>query len=165
MKNGIQQTYYAGPDTGVKYYYYVCAYKIKPQHGYIYDADEVSSQSAKYIVSGKSKPATAEIKEDKPAKPVISKISCKSKTVSVTIKGSVKADGYEIVRSTNKKKGFKVIGEAKGLSPVYKDKYNKKKNKLKKKKTYYYKVRSYTYNDDGSKVYSAYSTVKKVKFK
>ena len=165
MKNGIQQTYYAGPDTGVKYYYYVCAYKIKPQHGYIYDADEVSSQSAKYIVSGKSKPATAEIKEDKPDKPVISKISCKSKTVSVTIKGSVKADGYEIVRSTNKKKGFKVIGEAKGLSPVYKDKYNKKKNKLKKKKTYYYKVRSYTYNDDGSKVYSAYSTVKKVKFK
>ena len=165
MENGIQQTYYAGPDTGVKYYYYVRAYKLKPQHGYERDLESAGSSSDYYIVSGQSKAASAEIKEDKPAKPVISKISCKSKTVSVTIKGSVKADGYEIVRSTNKKKGFKAIGEAEGLNPVYKDKYNKKKNKLKKKKTYYYKVRSYTYNDDGSKVYSAYSTVKKVKFK
>ena len=58
-----------------------------------------------------------------------------------------------------------MIGEAKGASVTYKDKYNKKKNKLKKNKTYYYKVRSYVYNEDGSKVYSSYSTVKKVKFK
>ncbi|MBR3041176.1 MAG: hypothetical protein IKH94_00660, partial [Eubacterium sp.] len=60
---------------------------------------------------------------------------------------------------------FKSIGEITGVSPIYKDKYNKKKNKLKKGKTYYYKVRSFVYNDDGSKVYSAYSSVKKVKFK
>ena len=105
------------------------------------------------------------IKETKPAKPVLSKVSSKKKTVSVSIKGSVKADGYEIYRSTNKKKNFKSVGEITGPSPIYKDKYNKKKNKLKKGKTYYYKVRAFVYNDDGSKVYSAYSSVKKVKFK
>ena len=36
---------------------------------------------------------------------------------------------------------------------------------LKKGKTYYYRVRAYKYNDDGSKVYSKYSKVKAVKIK
>lgn len=160
IKNGMTQTMYAGPVSGTKYYYFVVAYKNKPQHGYIEENDE-----AAYYESAPSKAASATIKEVKPSKPVLAKVSSKKKTVSVTIKGSVKADGYEIYRSTKKKSGFKSIGEAKGISPVYKDKYNKKKNKLKKNKTYYYKVRSYVYNEDGSKVYSAYSTVKKVKFK
>ena len=160
-KNGIpNQTYYKGPDTGVKYYYYVVAYKNKPQYGYKGESGDVEAYS-----SGASKAASVTIKESKPAKPVLSKVSSKKKTVSVVIKGSVKADGYEIYRSTNKKKNFKSIGEITGVSPTYKDKYNKKKNKLKKGKTYYYKVRAYVYNDDGSKVYSAYSSVKKVKFK
>ncbi len=160
-KNGIaNQTFYAGPTTGVKYYYFVVAYKNKPQYGYV-----VESDSNYYYSSGASKAASATIKETKPAKPVLAKLSSKKKTVSVVIKGSVKADGYEVYRSTKKKSGFKMIGEAKGASVTYKDKYNKKKNKLKKNKTYYYKVRSYVYNEDGSKVYSSYSTVKKVKFK
>lgn len=160
-KNGIaNQTLYSGPASGVKYYYFVIAYKKKPQHGYATDNDDSDA-----LGGMPSKAATAMIKEAKPAKPVLSKVSSKKKTVSVSIKGSVKADGYEIYRSTNKKKNFKSVGEITGVSPIYKDKYNKKKNKLKKGKTYYYKVRSFVYNDDGSKVYSAYSSVKKVKFK
>ena len=159
--NGIaNQTLYSGPATGVKYYYFVIAYKKKPQHGYATDNDDSEA-----LGGMPSKAASAIIKESKPAKPVLSKVSSKKKTVSVSIKGSVKADGYEIYRSTNKKKNFKSIGEITGVSPIYKDKYNKKKNKLKKGKTYYYKVRAFVYNDDGSKVYSAYSSVKKVKFK
>ena len=165
-KNGIpDQIFYQGPVTGTKYYYFVVAYKLKPQHGYIPSDRSIEDKSGYVIESRASVGTSAMIKETKPAKPVLSSISSKKKTVSVSIKGSVKADGYEIYRSTNKKKNFKSVGEITGASPIYKDKYNKKKNKLKKGKTYYYKVRAFVYNEDGTKVYSAYSSVKKVKFK
>ena len=157
--NGVpNQIIYNGPQSGVKYYYFVVAYRNKPQNGYKYENGVASC-----FTSGCSKAASAMIKEAKPGKPVISKGVSKKKTVTLTIKGSAQADGYEIERSKKQKKGYKVIGEATGITVTYKDKYNKKKNKI--KGTYYYRVRSYVYNDDGSKVYSAYSKAKKVKVK
>ena len=66
------------------------------------------------------------------------------------------------VRLTHRKKVQKInLGAFRVLEITY----NKKKNKLKKGKIYYYKVRAFVYNEDGTKVYSAYSSVKKVKFK
>lgn len=164
--NGIDgQTLVAGPDTGVKYYYYVIAYKNNSQHEYVYDNDEAYYEGA-YYSSGCSKAASATIKETKPAKTSISKATSKSKSVTLTFKASKNADGYEIVRSTKKKSGYKVIGTVNDPTKLtYKDKYNKKTNKLKKGKSYYYKVRAFKYNDDGSKVYSSYSSPKKVKVK
>ncbi len=159
--NGYDEVLESGPDTGVKYYYYVIAYKNEPQHEYIYENGE-----ANYYASGASKSASATIKESKPAKTSISKISSKKKKVTITFKASKDADGYEIARSTKKKKGYKVIGTVNSPDTLkYVDKYNKKTNKIKKGKTYYYKVRAFKYNDDGTKVYSKYSSVKKVKVK
>ena len=62
-------------------------------------------------------------------------------------------------------KSFTTIKDVKNSTTVtYVDK-NSKKNVLKKGKIYYYRVRAYKYNDDGSKVYSGYSKVKAVKIK
>ena len=168
--NGYDEVYSWGPETGVKYYYYVVAYKNRPQYNYSYDNDEVYDDDYNYATgyyqSGDSKAASATIKESKPAKTSISKISSKKKNVTITFKASKDADGYEIARSTKKKKGYKVIGTVNSPDTLkYVDKYNKKTNKIKKGKTYYYKVRAFKYNADGSKVYSKYSSVKKVKVK
>ena len=155
--NGVpDQVFLNGPQSGVKYYYYVVAYKKYKQYGY-----STENSDADVYYSGDSKAASAMIVEAKPGKASISKGTSKKKTVTLTIKGSAKADGYEIERSKKQKKGYTVIGETTTTS--YKDKYNKKKNKI--KGTYYYRVRAFVYNDDGTKVYSAYSKAKKVKVK
>lgn len=160
--NGVTDIVLAdGPDTGVKYYYYVVACKKSDStNGYVYD-----NENASYYTSGASKAASATFKETKPAATSISKITSKSKKVTLKYKASKEADGYEIERSTSKKKGFEVIkdvNDAKTLTYVDK---NSKSNVLKKGKTYYYRVRAYKYNDDGSKVYAKYSKVKSVKVK
>ena len=67
--------------------------------------------------------------------------------------------GYEISRSTKKKKGYRKIKTAQKGSVVS---YTNKG--LTKKKKYYYKVRAYK-NVNGRKVYSSYSSVKSVKAK
>ncbi len=89
------------------------------------------------------------------AKPVV-KITKGKKCATITY-GKVKgAEGYEIYRSTKKKKGYKKVDTTKKVR--YKNK------KLKSKKTYYYKVRAYR-KVDGKKVYSSFSKVKSVKVK
>lgn len=163
-RNGIaNQTFYAGPDSGVKYYYYVVACKKSAEYSpYVKENGQYGTD----IESGESKAASATFKETKPAKTSITKATSKSKKVTLTYKASKNADGYEVQRSTSKKKGFKVIKNVtKPTTLTFTDKYNKKSNPIKKGKTYYYRVRAYRYNDDGSKVYASFSTVKAVKVK
>lgn len=164
--NGVTDIVLAdGPDTGVKYYYYVVACKKNTStDGYVYDNEEANWNDY-YYSSGASKAASATFNETKPAATSISKITSKSKKVTLKYKASKEADGYEIERSTSKKKGFEVIKDVNNAKTLtYVDK-NSKSNVLKKGKTYYYRVRAYKYNDDGSKVYAKYSKVKSVKVK
>ena len=67
------------------------------------------------------------------------------------------ADGYVVYRSVRKYSGFKAVKTIKKGSTV---KYVNKR--LKAKKRYYYKVRAYV-NVGGKRVYSSYSTVKRVR--
>lgn len=84
--------------------------------------------------------------------PVLSKVKYVSgKKVSVKWKKVTGAKGYEIFRSSSKKKGFKKLKSC--TKTGYTD-------KLTKKKTYYYKVRAYTIIGN-KKVYSSFSAVKK----
>lgn len=69
------------------------------------------------------------------------------------------ASGYQIYRSTKKSSGFKKVKTVtKGKTVSYTNK------KLKKGKYYYFKVRAYR-TVSGKKVYSAFSSVKRVKIK
>lgn len=169
--NGVNDIVLAdGPETGVTYYYVVVAYKkLASTDGYVYDNDDAGYYSTSYgnynYAFGCSKAASATFNETKPAATSISKITSKSKKVTLKYKASKEADGYEIERSTSKKKGFEVIKDVNNAKTLtYVDK-NSKSNVLKKGKTYYYRVRAYKYNDDGSKVYAKYSKVKSVKVK
>ncbi len=97
------------------------------------------------------------------AKPSLARPSVKLKAGKrkATVKWSkiAGAKGYVIYRSTKKSSGFRKIKTIKkGSTKTYTDK------KLKKGKKYYYKIRAYR-TVDGKKVYSSYSTVKKVKVK
>ena len=92
-----------------------------------------------------------------PAKPTGLKVkNVKKKTAKISWAQAVNAEGYEVFRSTKKKKGYKMVADVQTN--------NYKNKKLKKKKTYYYKVRSYNVVN-GQKVYSSFSTAKKVKIK
>lgn len=90
--------------------------------------------------------------------PVIT-LKAKKKAAVVSWQRIKGVNGYEIYRSTKKKKGYKKIKTAKKASIV---KYTNKK--LTKKKKYYYKIRAYKIVD-GKKVYSIYSSPKSVKAK
>lgn len=75
---------------------------------------------------------------------------------TITLNNVNYAEGYEIFRSTNKKKGFALVGEALELALTDEN--------VKVGTTYYYKVRAYaTVND--KKVYSGYSALKNIKTK
>ncbi len=92
-----------------------------------------------------------------PAKPTGLKVkNVKKKTAKISWAQAANAEGYEVFRSTKKKKGYKMVADVQTN--------NYKNKKLKKKKTYYYKVRSYNVVN-GQKVYSSFSTAKKVKIK
>lgn len=68
------------------------------------------------------------------------------------------ADGYEIYRSTNKKKNYKLVTTLDSETLTYND------TGLSENKTYYYKVRVYRTVDD-TKVYSSYSSILTAKTK
>lgn len=78
------------------------------------------------------------------------------KGVKLSYKKVSKASGYQIYRSTKKKKGYKKIATTKKLS------YND--TKAKKSKTYYYKVRAIK-KQNKKTIYGSYSAVVKVKKK
>lgn len=80
----------------------------------------------------------------------------KNKKAVITWKKVKNADGYQIYRATKKSGKFKKIKTVKGNRVV---KYTN--TKLKKNKKYYYKVRAYR-TVKGKKVYSAFSTTKKI---
>lgn len=100
---------------------------------------------------------TVTVKKPTPAKPTGFKAkNVKKRRVSLSWKRSANATGYVIYRSTKKTKGFKKVATVKKLS--YKSKM------LKKGKTYYFKIKAYNVQN-GKKVYSPFSIVKKVKIK
>lgn len=79
----------------------------------------------------------------------------------MTIKLSKKvknAKGYQMTYATNK-------AFTKGKKNVEMTSTSKTISKLKKGTTYYVKVRAYTKDSKGKKVYGSYSGVKKVKIK
>ncbi len=84
----------------------------------------------------------------------------KKGTLTATWKKDTKAKGYQLVVAQNSKftKGKKSV-------TISKNKTTKKTmKKLKSKKTYYVKIRAYKMSGK-TKVYGAYSKVKKVKVK
>lgn len=84
--------------------------------------------------------------------PVLSTVKYTAgKKVSIKWKRVTGAKGYEVFRSTKKKKGFRKLKTC--TKAVCTD-------KLSKKRTYYYKVRAYNIVN-GKKVYSGFSAVKK----
>ena len=97
----------------------------------------------------------------KPAKTSITGISnATAGKLVLTWKKSKGAKGYEIYRRTGTTGSYVRAAEIKSGSTV---KYTNKK--LKKGRTYYYRIRSYTYDKNGKKVYSGWSAVKSKKVK
>ncbi len=89
-----------------------------------------------------------------PGKSKLSKLKAKKKGVTFTFKPVAGATGYHIMRSANKKKGYKRIAIVKSGSKL--TVYNKK---LKKGKKYYYSVVAYT-TVKGTNYYGKYAKVK-----
>lgn len=88
-------------------------------------------------------------------KPAKATVAAKANTATVTIKEVAGAEGYQIQYSTSKKFTKKTTKSATTKKTSYKIK------KLKKKTTYYIRVRAYTLDENGKKVYSKWTTVKK----
>ncbi|MDO5292324.1 MAG: fibronectin type III domain-containing protein [bacterium] len=123
------------------------------------------------VVNGKKVYAAATTKSFKTAKTVkpgkVEGVSAKkaSKTsANISYKKAKNAAGYEIAYSTKKSSGFKKVS----VGNVSKTKISK----LKSKSTYYVKVRGFSYENKvvkgkvvKTKVYGAYSSVKKVSLK
>ena len=82
----------------------------------------------------------------------------KTKVLTITVGSVDKADGYEVYRSTNKTKGYKLVRTIPSDGALT---FN---NSSVKGYTYYYRVRSYVLVD-GKKVYSPFSGIKYVKSK
>ncbi|MFA9375111.1 MAG: leucine-rich repeat protein [Lachnotalea sp.] len=92
------------------------------------------------------------------SKKAVLSVKAGSKKATLTWDKVSSVSGYEIYMSTNKKSGYSKI---KTLSSK---KTNYTKKKLLKGKTYYFKIRTYK-KVAGVKLYSSYSSVKKVKVK
>lgn len=129
-------------DTGVKYYYAVCAYKKTAR-------TTVESASL-------SKPATVTTSAGKAS---IKKLTTKKGSVTVSINKVAGASSYDIYRSTSAKANtFKLVASTKKLA--YTDK------KVSKGKTYYYKVVAKGKTPIlGAQFESAKSASKKIKVK
>lgn len=97
----------------------------------------------------------------KPAKTSIIGISNRtSGKLVITWKKAKSADGYEIYRRAGTTNPYVRAAVIKSGSTT---KYTNAK--LKKGHTYYYRIRSYRYDENGRKIYSGWSTVKKQKVK
>lgn len=148
-----------GPQAGVKYYYYIMAYKIVDENYKAAEAaeDEISLTKYDAVSSyGYSKAATAIVTSAKVGKAAIKSVkSSKRKQVTVAIKKKVSgAIGYQIYRSAKKNKGYTLVGTTTKLS--YTDKTVKSGSK------YYYKVKAVSRNEAGIDIYSAFSSASKI---
>ena len=94
-----------------------------------------------------------------PAKPSVSVSSPLTKQVLVKLTKQEGTVGYEIYRSTRKNRGYKKIATLLDEESVY-----EYLDTTSKRKTYYYKVRTYTTVEE-TKVYSSYSSIKKIRSK
>lgn len=97
----------------------------------------------------------------KPAKTTITGISNKiAGKLVISWKKSKGAKGYEIYRRAGTTNSYVKAAVIQSGSTI---RYTNMK--LKKGHTYYYRIRSYTYDKNGEKVYSGWSTVKSQKVK
>lgn len=104
-------------------------------------------------------PYSADDLTAKPPKTSITGISNKTAgRLSLTWKKSKGAAGYEIYRRAGTTHPYV---RAKVIKSGSTTKYTN--TKLKKGQTYYYRIRSYRYDEKGRKIYSGWSTVKKQK--
>lgn len=106
-----------------------------------------------------TKPETAKPQSTKPAKTKIQKISAGKKSITAQWKKVAGVSAYQVQIATNKK-----FSKNKKTFKVSKKSTKVKIKKLKAKKVYYVRVRSYK-KVNGKKVYSKWSTVRKVKTK
>ncbi len=146
--------YNEGPDAGVAYNYYVCAYS--------------NAASGKPNVTGLSslgysKPASAIYTSKKATK--VSKItkakSTKKRTATISFKKAKGVSGYAIYRSTSKKGKYVLVGttSSKKSTISFTDR------DLTSRKTYYYKVGSFVRSESGSNIYSNLTNYKAVRIK
>lgn len=158
VSNGATITENDGPTAGVKYYYYVKAYKRGTAKNYVEgDYDYIA------VTSGVSTMASATVTTTTAAKkPALKakKITSSKGKVTVQWKKVAGAEGYVIYRSDKKKSGYTIVGSVdKGSTLKYVD------GSVTKGKTYYYKVKAVKYNEAGASVLSAFSKVKQIKAK
>ena len=106
-----------------------------------------------------TKPETAKPQSTKPAKTKVQKISTGKKSITAQWKKVAGVSAYQVQIATNKK-----FSKDKKTFKVSKKSTKVKIKKLKAKKVYYVRVRSYK-KVNGKKVYSKWSTVRKVKTK
>lgn len=106
-----------------------------------------------------TKPETAKPQSTTPAKTKVQKISTGKKSITAQWKKVAGVSAYQVQIATNKK-----FSKDKKTFKVSKKSTKVKIKKLKAKKVYYVRVRSYK-KVNGKKVYSKWSTVRKVKTK
>lgn len=106
-----------------------------------------------------TKPETAKPQSTTPVKTKVQKISAGKKSITAQWKKVAGVSAYQVQIATNKK-----FSKNKKTFKVSKKSTKVKIKKLKAKKVYYVRVRSYKIKN-GKKVYSKWSTVRKVKTK
>lgn len=137
-----------GPAAGVRYYYYVTAYKA---NGTPVDEDS-------YVSSGRyTKPGSAVITNVSVGKPSIKSIKAGKKKATVTWKKVSGAQKYLVYTSTKKSKGYTLAGVT--------TKTKLSVTGLTSGKTAYFKVKAVKSNEAGADVYSALSKAKGKKIK
>ena len=121
-------------DIGRVYYYKVKACNTKGYcSGYVYEDLKQSVKTPKIVVE-----------------------TPKAKKVKITINSVDHAEGYKIYRSEYKNSGYETIAEITDFTNLtFTD-------KTKSGYTYYYKVRAYSKGYNGKRVFSSYSSIKKI---
>lgn len=140
-----------GPQQGVRYYYYVQAYKSNGQK-----IDAGGNKYESYSSSLIGRPASITLNNSL-KKPSISVKSKKKGQITVSWKKVDGATRYYIYRSTKSKRGYTLVGSTNKTSYISK--------KLKSKKKYYFKVKAYRPNVVGADLYSGLSGAKSAKAK
>ena len=147
--DGIEYVEDDGPEAGVKYYYYVRAYKYR-------NGTSKDTGSKDLVSSAYSKPASATVSSVSVKKTKVTKVQAAKKKVTISWKKVADAKGYEIYRSTRKKAGYMKVGDiTNGKTTKFVDKTAVKGVK------YYYKVKAVKYNEAGAYKTSGLSAASK----